>query len=121
VGLVRSSDAISADAGYRSARESKRRGSAIGEERGQRLVCRTALLFTWRQSRRSASPGAWRVHAESRRRLVVTATAAYRIVKPSPLASIALPIPVSNSSSFSGGNKLWPPNVGTTSSHSSLV
>jgi hypothetical protein len=32
--LVLSSDAISADAGYRSPRESKRRGPAIGEEQG---------------------------------------------------------------------------------------
>ncbi len=32
--LVLSSDAISADAGYRSPRESKRRGPAIGDEKG---------------------------------------------------------------------------------------
>ena len=45
----------------------------------------------------------------------------YRIVKLPPIASIAVPSPASSSSSTAGANLLWPPNVGTCSSHWSAL
>ncbi len=54
-------------------------------------------------------------------RAAVTATVAYCMVKRPPTASMAVPMPASSASSLSGGNWLWPPDVGTQSSHSSRV
>jgi len=58
------------------------------------------------EPRRQAAPGARFVHGWSLRRLAVTATAAYRIVKLPPIASIAAARPASSWSSFVGANWL---------------
>src|ERR1700677_4395449 len=88
-------------------------------EAGDRCVARALLLGC--ASTDVNLPGACRAYAGSRRRLAVTATAAYRIVKLPPSASIVAPRPASSSLSFAGGNWLWPPKVGASSSHSLLV
>ena len=54
-------------------------------------------------------------------RAAVTTTAVYCIVKLPPTASMAAPMPASNSSSVAGGIWPWPPKVGICSSHSSRV
>ena len=73
-----------------------------------------ARALLWRRCRRR------RVVADypgSDRRPVLTARQAYRIVMLPPVASIAARMPARSWSSLAGGKLLWPPKVGTCSSH----
>ena len=74
-----------------------------------------------RRLRPAALVGAVRPDQAASVRSAVTATVAYRIVKLPPAASTAPPRAVSSSCSLAGGSWLWPPKVGTWSSHSSRV